>query len=241
VPVWAYDLASGFWRTVGVEEGFPRTLEAPLETGYDVTVKRLPGLTLASIRDWLAPLGIVVGETPDRRLCGCLAAARGSAFIFVDGDDVADEQRYTLAHELAHFIRDVWQPRQRVERMLGKVGTEVCDGDRAATQDERIAATLEGLGLSVQVHLLPRDAAGRPSTAAIADHEECADVLAFELLAPVAHLAQAGALGWSDSELLHRLVSVYGLPPRDAARYVDRLRPRARRPDGWLQALQKSV
>jgi Zn-dependent peptidase ImmA (M78 family) len=239
VPVWAYDLARGFWDAVGEEEGFPRELEDAIESAYPLTVKRLARLTLGSLREWLESLGIPVNSSPDRPLCGFLAANRGSAILFVDANDAPDEQRYSLAHELAHFLRDVWRPRQRIGRVLGEAGKSVSDGCRPASQDERLAAALEGIDLAVHVHLLPRDADGRPATAVIADAEESADVLAFELLAPATHLA-GRAVSWSTKELVNHLCIDYGMPRREAARYAERLRPPAPRPDAWLEALRAS-
>jgi hypothetical protein len=241
VVVWAHDLARSFWDAVGKEGEFPRDLEAAFESAYPVTVKQIRRLTLGVVQDWLASLGIAVDAHPDRALCGCLAAARGNAVVFVDANDATDEQRYTLAHELAHFLRDVWRPRQRVERILGTTGTAVYDGDRVATPEERIAAAIEGVDLGIHVHLLPRDAAGRPATAVIADHEDCADILAFELLAPASHLTQAGADDWPTAELLDRLTHDYGLPRVEAARYAAWLRASRPKQSLWLQALRASM
>jgi IrrE N-terminal-like domain len=239
VAVWAYHLAHEFWNTLGVEEGFPREFEHA--SAYPLTVKRLPGLTFGAIGAWLKRVEIVVNANPDRPLCGCLVATRGQAFLFVDAGDSADEQRFSLAHELAHFLRDVWRPRERVVRVLGAAAAEVCDDRRGATREERVSAALEGVDLGIQVHLLPRDADGRPATDAIADAEDCADLLAFELLAPAAHLAQSGADALPAGELITRLATEYGLPRREAARYVAWLRPPAPQPDRWLRALRAPV
>ena len=239
VPVWAYDLACGFWQTLGADERFPREL-ARLWV-YPLTVQRLPGLTIASAQAWLATVAAGIDLGPDRPLHGCLVCMRGEATVFIDSDDARDEQRYTLAHEIAHFLRDVWRPRQRVERLLGPAADDVCDGVRAQTPEERLAAVLDGVPLALHVHLLPRDADGEPATVAIADAEDAADVLALELLAPAAHLAQAGADGWTTDALIDRLTRVYGLPCREAVRYAARLRPSPRRPNGWVQALRASV
>jgi hypothetical protein len=128
-----------------------------------------------------------------------------------------------------------------VVRVLGAAATEVCDERRGATHEERVSAAIEGVDLQFRVHLLPRDTDGRPATAAIADAEDCADLLAFELLAPAAHLTQSGADALPAGELIARLTTEYGLPTREAARYVAWLRPPAPQPDRWLRALRAPV
>lgn len=240
VPVWAYDLASDFWATVGFEEGFPREFENAIESAYPLTVKRLPNLTLGSLREWLQPLGIPFRSTDDRALCGCLAANHGSAMIFIDATDPADEQRFSLAHELAHFLRDIWRPRQRLTRVLGETGTKIFDGRRGASNDDCISAALESIDLSPNLHLLARGADGRPATMAIADAEESADVLAFELLAPATHLADR-AEPWQEAELLDHLGAKYGIPRLEAIRYAKRLCPPPPKVDSWIEAVRAAL
>jgi hypothetical protein len=238
VPVWAHDLAQEFWRAAGAEEPFPRRLADALEATNRASVKYLSRLTLRSAQQWLAPLGIDVDELPERPLCGCFAASAGAALVLIDADDPPDEQRYTLAHETAHFLRDVWQPRRRAAAAAGQGVLDVVDGRRAASTDERLAAALHGIPLQPYVHLLPRDAAGEPATPAGAAAEDAADVLALELPAPAVHLAEAGAADWTTQELMARLVEHYGLPRRQAEHYAARLRPAPARPARWLQGLR---
>jgi IrrE N-terminal-like domain len=238
VPIWVRDLAGDFEERVGDDAclaSLPRDLETAIDRAYDVTIERIPGLTLAAARDWLRRRGIETDDVADRQLCGCLAAC---GVIFLDADDPLDEQRFTLAHELAHFLRDFRRPRERLIRVVGAEAVEVADGRREATVSERIAAALERVEWTVRLHLLPRDVDGRPATAAIADAEASADRLAFELLAPVAHLVACGAAEWSDAELAGHLARDCGLPPRQATRYVEMLRPRPVEVDDWLSDLR---
>jgi diadenosine tetraphosphate (Ap4A) HIT family hydrolase len=240
VPVWAHELAADFWTRVGKQVAFPRTLEAAMEAAYPITVKRLAELRLRVIAGWLSQLGIAIDVGADRALCGCLVAVKEHAFVFVDADDDADEQRFTLAHELAHFLRDVWRPRQRAVRLLGEGAAAAFDRDRPPSLDERFVGALEGIVFGVELHLLPRAADGEPAHSSAWCAEDSADVLAFELLAPAAHLFQAGADTWSDDQLLDRLQHDYGLPRRAAEEYLERLRPAAPAPARWLQELRSA-
>ena len=90
----------------------------------------------------------------------------------------------------------------------------------------------------MRLHLLPRAADGNPATAAIADAEASADRLAFELLAPVAHLVERGTAAWSDAGLATYLADDCGLPAREATRYVEMLRPRPAEVEDWLSELR---
>src|SRR5687768_8715179 len=79
-----------------------------------------PGLGVGVVCDWLCRAGVAcaVGAR-DRPLRACLVAAGGAGFAFVDADGPEDERRFSLAHELAHFLRDYWQPRRAAQRRLG--------------------------------------------------------------------------------------------------------------------------
>jgi hypothetical protein len=236
VPVWACDLASRFWEQAGPSEPFPRDLAAAIEaTGYDVTIKELPNLSVATIRTWLRVMNIVV-EAPDRPLRGCLAPSREVCLLFVDANDSPAERRFTVAHELAHYLRDLRRPRDRVIRNLGPRALEVVDRRRPASESERFAAALVGIDLTARLHLFLREPIG--VSRAVADAEDAADRLAYELLAPAAHLADVGAERWSDEEFHERLIGDYGLPALEAERYVRLLRPTPPSASAWIVAIR---
>ncbi|HEX5418242.1 MAG TPA: ImmA/IrrE family metallo-endopeptidase, partial [Chloroflexota bacterium] len=168
----------------------------------------------------------------DRALRACLVARGGQGFIFLEGSDPKDEQRLSLAHELAHYLRDYWQPRQRVREQVGPAALEVIDGSRSARPEEHVHALLSRTPLSYQVHLMDRSADGDYLTAGTARAEREADLLAFELLAPEDVLRPAlddflpGERAARAEKLLR---TCYGLPERAAAVYAALLFP-AREP-----------
>ena len=143
---------------------------------------------------------------------------------FIDGSTDEAEQRLSIAHELAHFLRDYWIVRQRTLNRLGPAVRRVLDGEDAATSSELLHALLRNVALGVHVHLMERDEYGEPRTPAIAQAEKDADRLAYELLAPVEHVARNGRLS-SKSELANRLQDFYGLPALHASRYAGILVP----------------
>jgi hypothetical protein len=238
VPLWASELAAEFWRMTSEPEPFPRGLRGPIiRSALDLTVKDLKGLTVRRIERYLAGLGIgwaAVGL--DRALRACLAARGGAGFIFIDAADPPDEQRFSLAHELAHFLRHYLEPRRRAVGRIGPDVLEVLDRGRPPTAAETLHGLLRGVPIEPYVHLLDRSEHGEMSAAAAAAESE-ADRLAFELLAPadvVLH-EPAGA-----ETLSGRLETVFGLPPSAARVYARVLLSTRESPGGLLARLKIS-
>ena len=176
----------------------------------------------------------------DRRLRAGLVAQNGRGLAFIDGTDSDEEQRYSLAHELAHFLRDYWQRRLQVERRLGPDALQVFDGLRPATVDERLQSLLRFTPMGFYLHLLERTPDGRPANSTIAMVEEDADRLAFELLAPAEHIV-SNVPNWHDARALHAaLAEVYGLPRQQAMRYAAALLRPKKGSDPLLRQLKIS-
>jgi hypothetical protein len=226
-PIWCAELAADFWARAG---GVPRTLPRDIRraaAAVPLAVVELKGVSVQRVRDWFAAVGLPLPlDEPDRPLRACLVAWRGEGFAFIDLLDDPAERGFSLAHELAHFLRDYLRPRELAVAKLGRAALEVLDGARSPTPEERLHAILRRVPLGPFAHLLRRDDSGRPLTAAERDAEEAADRLAFELLAP------AAAAGEGDrADLAARLVRDFGLPPEPAARYAELLAPEPPRVD----------
>lgn len=233
VPVWCADLAGAFWRELGDPPPFPRDLREPAGW-FKIVVVELPGLSVTAVCHWLARRGVHIElDAPDRPLRGCLYADRGEAFAFLDAADDPAEKRFSLAHELGHFLRDYWGPRRTVTKRLGEAALEVLDGWREPTFDERLSAVLRGVAVGPFAHLMRRDESGRPPTPEERRSEEAADRLAFELLAPAERLADFE----TPSALVGALVDEYGLPWEPACRYAKLLLPDAPTPEPFVARL----
>src|SRR4051794_17266865 len=129
VLAWVTESANAFWAAAGEIEPFPRKLRRPLARALPVAVVLLPHLRLDGLRAWMRANGIGCPcAERDRALRACLVARAGHGLVFLDGADAEDDQRFSLAHELAHFLRHYWQPRQRACRHLGEAIAEVLDG-----------------------------------------------------------------------------------------------------------------
>jgi Zn-dependent peptidase ImmA (M78 family) len=98
--------------------------------------------------------------------------------VFFDGTLDAAERRFTLAHELGHFLLDYDEPRRRVLRDAPEL-LEVIDGVRAPSPADRAQALLARVPIGVHTHLLEDEGNSRPDHA-----EDQASRFALELLAP---------------------------------------------------------
>ena len=231
VPLWVAELVRAFWTEAGLSESFPRELRRPIARALPVSLILLPRLSLDSVRAWLRENGVVYPcDERDRPLRACLVAFRGHGLIFLDGTDAANEQRFSLAHELAHFLRHYWQPRKLACRRLGEQVAEVFDGERPPTLQERLHSLLKNAPLGFHLHLMQRGPRREVLTVAVARAEEEADQAAYELLAPAVDvLAQTGTVQGDAgrARLVEVLQTVFGLPQEQATDYGRLLLPPA--------------
>jgi hypothetical protein len=193
-----------------------------------VTAESLPKLTTHAVQRWLQIRGIHQTLTDrNRDLHGCLIARAGHAIIFLDALDDDNERRFTLAHEIAHFILDHLLPRFKALKLFGDQILPVLNGERWPTTEEMLSATLRRVPLGFQIHLMDREASGSIASWDIEDTEQRADRLALELLAPshfVADEVRAGFAAVSDTIARRRRLSQciaerFGLPLGIAASY----------------------
>lgn len=234
-PVWVREAADRFWGTAA-RPPFPRDLQAAIVTVARLPVVRRTRLRLDTVREYLARVRILVPiDEPDRPLRACLFCDRGAGFLFLDDADPPDEQRFSLAHELAHFLRDYAGVRRQVERALGPAALEVLDGRRPPTPAEQLHAVLRNVPVGPHFHLMERDAGGRPKSPVERDAERRADRLAFELLAPADLLAAET----DRTAVVTRLVGEFGLPPQQAIEYAAVLLPAEPDAGGLVGRLQK--
>ena len=237
VALWVSDLATGFWADAGTQEPFPRQLIGPIRRAVPLDVVSLPRLCVRGVLTWLGQrkIALTLAE-PNRALRGCLVAGKGHGLAFLDSEDSPNEQRFSLAHELAHFLHDYLQPRRRAESRLGPQVLAVFDGERPARPEERLHALLGWVKVGFHTHLMARDADGSPDGPTAASERD-ADRLAYELLAPASVVLARCRPNRRDT-LVSLLREEFGLPERQANRYADLLLPSAPPPDPLLLRLR---
>ena len=223
-------LAARFWQEAGGPAPLPRDVARAALYVLPISIVYPARLSVGVVRAWLAARGIAVPLAgPDRLLRGCLVAHRGAALLLVDGQDPPEEQRFTVAHEVAHFLLEHQGPRERARRRLGPGALEVLDGLRGSTVGEQVDALLADVALRVRTHLLDRSPSGGPACGTALRAECRADRLALELLAPApevwtrlgnAPLRPFEALVARAADLL---METFGLPGAIATAYARHL------------------
>jgi hypothetical protein len=242
VPVWAAEIARAFWSQVWEPEVFPRRLIRPISEATCLSVAYASRPTIDTIQRRLRNLGInYCLSLVNRPLRACIVAGDGHGLIFVDGTDSENEQRFSIAHELAHFLHDYVYPRRKVLNRVGNAALDVLDGLRLPTTDERIHALLTRTGLGFYFHLMDRGEREYSLPGPIADAEKSADRLAYELLAPAQQVASLVSLITAHPNqtiVADLLMDQFGFPEQQAMRYSALLVARPRRTDPLLQRLR---
>jgi len=230
-----------FWERCGEFEPFPRSLERSIALALPVTLVKLPKLKLHQVEGWLQRRGVPFQfSCHHQAVRGCLVAFGGEGLIFVDGSDPDDERRFTLAHEIGHFLVDYWQPRARARAILGHTIVAVLDGLRLPTVSERVNALLAQTPIGVHTNLMERDAGS--DLANVWQIEDRADKVALALLAPPEEVLSRTKIATARFE--QRLFSVtsvlradFGLPLSAAQSYGRSLLTMVNRGPSWLETL----
>jgi hypothetical protein len=227
-PLMVVEAAASFWADAGVGLAFPRDIRRAVARSQPIFIVMLPALYVAKAEAWLRRQGKAIElDVPDRPLQACLVAQGGAGFIFVDGEDSENEQRYSIAHELAHFLLDYLGPRHAAVARLGEGILEVLDGLRPARAEERVIGIITGATVRRHVHLMGRNE-DFDSAEDIDRAESIADALALELLAPWEVISrQIVELGINEDRaaISNLLMDHFGLPIMPAARYAASLSP----------------
>jgi hypothetical protein len=223
--LWIQQVAEEFWQSASCYEPFPRNLESALLWALPVALVKIPRLQVSGAREWLiqrhAPMEV---NERDRGLHACVFAFAGKGIIFLDGRDAPDEMRFSLAHEIAHFLIDYLRPRKVAVERFGESIVGVLDGFRCPTKEERGAAILSSTQIGAYRHMMNRSTTGSVACSRITRAETYANKLALELLAPealVRRLVQERftAETRSQSNIVVLLKETFGLPKNVASVY----------------------
>lgn len=225
--LWIHEIVDRFWADAGaIPTRYPRDLLQDAFWAVPVSHEALPALSISGVNAWLAERGMDLRlAVPDRRLRACILAHEDAALLFVDASDPEDERRFSVAHEIAHYLVEYALPRREACQRLGTGILPVLGGQRPPSTDERIGALLAGVSLRVCLHLMERTPSGHLPGQHTSTAERHADDLAFELLAPFEAVRAHHSLASSQAELAGALCERFGLPAGPAWTYAERLAP----------------
>ena len=216
--IYIENTAQEFWILAGGTTDYPCDMETAITFTLPIKIEGVKQLRVSDINTWAERIkNPVYVSGRDRRLHGCLLAHKDKGVIFYDTDDPLDEQRVTLAHELAHFLVDYQAPRKRAINIFGPAILPVLDSERPPTHVERLHAAMSTVHLGCMSHVMERPDEGLPSNMVL-DIEDRADRLAFELLAPASLLQEQMRIstvrGFNTrfAFLTQHLCTVHGLP-----------------------------
>ena len=221
-------VAQDFWQRAGGQAQWPLDLDEAVVFAFPLTVVALPDLHTGQIEHWLEERRTAHRfPCASRHLHGCLVVDRGAGFIFIDQQDDEAERRFTVAHELAHFLIDYWLVRQRVVEALGPGIRDVLDGLRPPTVEERFQSILSEVPLKPYTHLLEKEGTGSFLRSNVWTAENRADRLGLELMAPAEHVCtELRSAGDTDNYFICQtkarklLLKKYGLPETAADVYA---------------------
>jgi hypothetical protein len=232
---YAVSVAREFWSATGLNNEPPFDIAGAVSLLFPIDIVQLSELSTAKIDRWFSARNInIQTHVQDRCLHGFVVFSRGVGFMFIDGTDDEQERRYTIAHEISHFLLDYKIPRDKIIKKLGSGVEEALDGLREPSATEMVEGIIKRVAVKPFTHLLEKEGDGSFENLQIYHAENNADTLALELLAPASRVKAETLKGkrkFSYAEFCNAcnelLVQHYRLPAKIALDYAKVLAYRA--------------
>ncbi|ASS49912.1 MAG: hypothetical protein A3D31_10055 [Candidatus Fluviicola riflensis] len=179
-------IAREFWSKADPVHRNGLDISSAVDDVLPVNVVHLQQLSWKVIECWLKNLGVndIEIEVNDRELHGVIMIREGFGFIFVNADDGTIQQRFTIAHEVSHFLLDYQMPREQAMLAIGTEIEDVLNGKAEATRFQQVKALIKGISIQPYTHLIEKSGDGSFLNWMNYTSENEADYLALELLAP---------------------------------------------------------
>lgn len=224
-------IAKEFWKKAGFKPKPPYDIQGAVSLNLPIDIVCLSELTVRKIEQWLLNRNVTFSiGIDDRCMHGFILTKRGNGFIFINGTDNYNERRFSIAHEVSHFLLDYKIPRDKAVESLGVGILEVLDGLRQPSYKERIDGILSTINIQPFTHFLEKSGDGSFASLKVFDAENDADSLALELLAPSTKVIKkvrenSDKLIFSEfrKQCYYLLLENYGLPETISEEYSSRI------------------
>ncbi|WDF54338.1 ImmA/IrrE family metallo-endopeptidase [Mucilaginibacter sp. KACC 22063] len=186
---YAVSVAKEFWSATGLSTEPPFDIAGAVSLLFPIDIVQLSELSTAKIDHWFSARNVnIQTHVQDRPLHGFVVFSRGVGFMFINGTDDEQERRYTIAHEVSHFLLDYKIPRDKIIKKLGAEVEEVLDGIREPSSKEMVEGIIKHVAVKPFTHLLEKEGDGSFENLQVYYAENNADTLALELLAPASRI-----------------------------------------------------
>ena len=224
---WPQYWSDWFWKRAGGRSGYPANIAYAATCALEVYVDEIADLTPASAVAHVGRGGLwKIDGVDERSLHGCVIVGPSGGAVLVEKSDDEAEKRFTIAHEVSHYILEVKRHHERAADRLGPEFADALYGLREATPTERIDAWLNNARSEAFAHFMDRAPRGGYGCSRMLEVECRADDLALEILAPRSELVAAiSSTGFVESLKVARSISErrFGLPESVAELYASRV------------------
>lgn len=224
-------IAREFWSTTDEKYRVNFDIAGAVEHLPAIDVIHIDRLSPGKVEDWLKDMSIEIQfGVNDRNLHGILFIRNEHACMFLDKADSETQQRFTIAHEMSHYLLDYQLPKERAMLELGTGIKEVLNGNVKATEYQLVLSLIKGVDIEPYTVLIEKKGQGSFSSWTNYNAENEADYLALELLAPRARvisdtISSTKRLTYSqfNRKSLELLTCKYGIPSDIAKQYASQL------------------
>ncbi len=224
-------IAREFWSTVDQVYRDSFDIVSAVDASLIIDLVMIKELSLQKIETWLAERTISIEfDVNDRGLHGALMIKTGSVFMFVEDSQNEIQQRFTVAHEVSHFLLDYHVPKEKAILALGKEIEDVLNGNLAASNPQLALSVIKGITIDPYTFLIENNGNGSFLSWSNFNSENEADYLALELLAPRAKVinetvSSTKRLTYSQFTRKSQeiLIGKYGIPSEVARQYASEL------------------
>ena len=118
---WPRYWSDWFWKRAGGRSGFPADISYAATCALDVYVDEVANLTPVSAAAYVGREGPwLLDRAEERSLHGCVIVSRSGGAILVEKSDDEAEKRFTIAHEVSHYILEVKRHHERASARMGR-------------------------------------------------------------------------------------------------------------------------